>query len=95
MAAKNGHEMRFWNDSYVQCGFIKVIGCDKLDNAQCTLCNTIWATVLLKLSKLKRLKELKHKENKDSVEMFKAKRAGNAPCVRLLPNFPTTPARFI
>ena len=53
------------------------------------------------------VKELKHKENTDSVEMFKAKRACddacvrflmpviNPACVRFLPNFPTTPARFI
>ena len=34
MAAKNRHKIRFWDDSYVQYGFAKVIGCDKLDNAQ-------------------------------------------------------------
>ena len=74
MAAKNRHEIRFWDDSYVQCGFTKVIGCDKLDNAQCTMCNTILGNNSLKPSKLKRHKELKHKENADSVETFKAKR---------------------
>ena len=75
MAAKNRHEIRFWDNSYVQYGFTKVIGCDKLDDAQCTLCNTILGNDSLKSSKLKRHKELKHKENMDSVEMFKAKRA--------------------
>ena len=74
MAAKNRHKIRFWDDSYVQYGFTKVIGCDKLDNAQCTLCNTILGNDSLKPSKLKRHKELKHKENTDSVETFKAKR---------------------
>ena len=74
MAAKNRHKIRFWDDSYVQYGFTKVIGCDKLNNAQCTLCNTILGNDSLKPSKLKRHKELKHKENTDSVEMFKAKR---------------------
>ena len=73
MAAKNRHEIRFWDDSYVQYGFTKVIGCGKLDNAQCTLCNTILGNDSFKPSK--RHKELKHKENTDSVEMFKAKRA--------------------
>ena len=33
MAAKNRHKIRFWDDSYVQYGFTKVIGCDKLGNA--------------------------------------------------------------
>ena len=76
MAAKNRHKIRFWDDnSYAQYGFIKVIGCDKLDNAQCTLCNTIFGNDSSKLSKLKRHKELKHKENTDSVETFKVKRA--------------------
>ena len=75
MAAKNRHKMRFWNDSYVQHGFTKVIGCDKLDNARCTLCNTILGKDSLKPSKLKRHQELKHKENTESVETFKAKRA--------------------
>ena len=75
MAAKNRHKIRFWDDSYVQYGFTKIIGCDKLDNAQCTLCNTILGNNSLKPSKLKRHKELKHKENMDSVETFKAKRA--------------------
>ena len=75
MAAKNGHKIRFWDNSYVQYGFKKVIGCDKLDNAQCTLCNTIMGNHSLKLLKLKRHKELKHKENTDSVKTFKAKRA--------------------
>ena len=75
MAAKNRHKIRFWDDSYVQYGFTKVIGRDKLDNAQCTLCNTILSNDSLKPLKLKRHKELKHKENMDSVETFKAKRA--------------------
>ena len=75
MAAKNTHKIRFWDDSYVQFGFTKVIGCDKLANAQCTLCNTILGNDSLKPLKLKRHKELKHKENIDSVEMFKSKRA--------------------
>ena len=61
----------------MQYGFTKVIGCDKLENAQCTLCNTILGNDSLKPSKLKRHKELKHKENMDLVEMFKAKRAGS------------------
>ena len=52
-----------------------MIGCDKLENAQCTLCNNILGNDSLKLSKLKRHKELKHKENTDSVQTFKAKRA--------------------
>ena len=65
----------FWEDSYILYGFTKVIGCDKLDNAQCTLCNTILGNDSLKPSKLKRYKERKHKENTYSVEMFKAKRA--------------------
>ena len=73
MAAKNRQKLRFRDDSYVQYGFTKVIGCDKLDNAQCTLCNTILGNDSLKPSKLKRHKELKHKENTDSVETFKAK----------------------
>ena len=72
---KNRHKIRFWDDSYIQYGFTKVIGCDKLDNAQCTLCNTNLANDSLKPSKLKRHKKLKHKENMDSVEMFKVKRA--------------------
>ena len=77
MAAKNRRTISLWYDSYVQYGFTKVIGCDKLDHAQCTLCNTILGnnSLNLKSSKLKRHKELKHKENTDSVEMFKAKRA--------------------
>ena len=75
MAAKNRHKIGFRDDSYVQCSFTKVIGCDKLDNAQCTLCNTISGNDYLKPSKLKRHKELKHKKNMDSVEMFKPKRA--------------------
>ena len=75
MAAKNRHEMRFWDDSYVQYDFTKVIGCDRLDNTQYTLCNTILGNDSLKPSKLKRHKELKYKENTDSVETFKAKRA--------------------
>ena len=75
MAAKNRHKIRFWDDSYVQYGLTKVIGCDKLDNVQCTLCNTILGDNSLKPSKLKRHKDQKHKENTDSVEMFKAKRA--------------------
>ena len=75
MAAKNGHKICFWDDSYVLYGFTKVIGCNKLDNAQCTLCNTILGNDSLKPSKLKRHKELKHKENTDSVETFKTKRA--------------------
>ena len=74
MTAKNRHKIRFWDDSYFQYGFTKVIGCDKLDNAQCALCNTILGNDPLKPSKLKRYKELKHKENTDSVETFKAKR---------------------
>ena len=75
MAAKNRHKILFWNDSYVQYGFTKVIGCDKLNNAQCTLSNSILSNDSLKPSKLRRHKELKHKENTDSVETFKAKRA--------------------
>ena len=75
MAAKNRHKILFWDNSYVQYGFTKVIGCDKLDNAQCTLCNTILGNNSSKPSKLKRHKEVKHKYNTDSVEMFKAKRA--------------------
>ena len=70
MAAKNRHKIRFWDDSYVQYGFTKVIGCDKLDNAQCTLYNTILGKNFLKSSKLKRHKQLKHKKNMDSVETF-------------------------
>ena len=61
MAAKNRHIMRFWDDSYVQYGFTIVISCDKLDNAQCTLCNTNLGNNSSKPSKLKRHKELKHK----------------------------------
>ena len=75
MAAKNRHKIHFWDDSYVQYGFTKVIGCDKLENAQCTLCNTILGNDSLKPSKLKRHNELKHKENTDSVKMIKAKKA--------------------
>ena len=75
MAVKNRHKICFWDDSYVQYGFTNVIGCDKLDNALCTLCNTILGNNFLKPLKLKRHKELKHKENTDSVEMFKVKRA--------------------
>ena len=75
MAAKNRHKIRFWGDSYVQYDFTKVIGCDKLDNAQCTLCNTILSHDSLKPLKLQRCKEVKHKENTNSVETFKAKRA--------------------
>ena len=41
MVVENRHKIRFWDDSYVQYGFTKVIGCDKLDNAQCALCNSI------------------------------------------------------
>ena len=69
------HKICFWDNSYIQYDFSKVIDCDKLDNAQCTLCNTILGNDSLKPSKLKRHKELKHKENTNSVEMFKAKRA--------------------
>ena len=75
MVSKNRHKIRFWNDSYVQFGFTKVIGCDKLDNAQCTLRNTILGNNSLKPFKLKRHKELKRKENTDSVEIVKAKKA--------------------
>ena len=75
MTAKNRHKIRFWDNTYVQCDFTKVISCDILHNAQCTLCNTILGNDSLKPSRLKRHKELKHKENTDSVEMFKAKRA--------------------
>ena len=75
MSAKNRHKIRFWDDSYVQYGFTKIFGCDKLDNAQCTSCNTILDNDSLKPSKLKRHKELKHKEHTDSVETFKVKRA--------------------
>ena len=75
MAGKKRQKLRFWDDSYVQYNYMKVIGCDKLDNAQCTLCNTILGNDSLKSSKLERHKELKHKENTDSVETFQAKRA--------------------
>ena len=75
MAVKNRHKIPFWDDSYVQYGLTKDIGCDKLDNAQCTLCNTILGNDSLKPLKLKMRKELKHNENMDSVETFKAKRA--------------------
>ena len=75
MVAKNRYKIRFWDDIYVQYGFTKVIGCDKLDNVQCTLCNTILGNDCLKPSKLKRHKELKYKKNTNSVEMLKAKRA--------------------
>ena len=74
MATKSKYKIRFWDDSYVRYGFTKVIGCDKLDNAQCILCNTILANDSLKPSKLKRHKEPKHKKNTDSVETFKAKK---------------------
>ena len=74
MAAKNRHKIRLWDDSYVQYGFTKVIGCDKLHNAHCTLCITILGNDSLKPPKLKRHKELMHKENIDSAETFKAKR---------------------
>ena len=66
MAAKNRHKIRFCDDSYVQYGFTKVIVCDKLDNAQCTLCNIILGNDSLKHSKLTRHKELKNRENADS-----------------------------
>ena len=62
MAAKNRHKIRLCDDSYVQDGFTKVIGCDELDNSQCTFCNTILGNDSLNPSKLKRHKELKHKE---------------------------------
>ena len=75
MGAKNRHKIRFWDDFDFQYGFTKVIGWDKLDSAQCTLCNAILGNDSLKPLKLKRHKELKHKKNTDSVEMFKAKRA--------------------
>ena len=75
MAAKIRDKIGFWDDSYVQHGFTEVIRCDKLDNAQCTLCNTILGNDSLKSSNLKRYKELKHKENMNSVETSKAKRA--------------------
>ena len=74
MAEKNRHKIGFWDDSYVQYGFTKVIGCEKLGNAQCTLGNTILGNNSLKPSKLKRHKELTHKDNMDSIETFKAKR---------------------
>ena len=73
MAAKDRHKIRFWDDSYTLYDFTKVIGCDELDNAQCTLCNTILGNDSLKPLKLKKHKELKHKENMHSVEMFKVK----------------------
>ena len=75
MVAKNRHKISFCDDCYVQYGFTKVNGSDKLGNAQCTLCNTILGNDFLKPLELKRHKELKHKENTNSVEMFKAKRA--------------------
>ena len=75
MSAKNRHKIRFWDNSYIQYVFEKVIGFDKLDNAQCTLWNIILGNDSLKPSKLKRHKELKHKEHMNSVETFKAKRA--------------------
>ena len=71
---KNRHKICFWDDSYVQYGFTKVIGSDKLDNAQCTLCNTILGNNSLKSSRLKRHKELKYKKNMELVETIKAKR---------------------
>ena len=74
MAEKNRHKISFWDDSYVQYGFTKVIDCEKLGNAQCTLSNTILGNNSLKPSKLKRHKELTHKDNMDSIETFKAKR---------------------
>ena len=75
MAAKNKHKIRLWDDSYVQSGFTKVIACDKLDNAQCTLCNAILDSNSLIAFEVDEAQETKHKENTDSVEMFKAKRA--------------------
>ena len=72
---KKRQKLRFWDDFYVQYSFTKVIGCNKLDNAQCTLCNITLSNDSLKPSKLKKHNELKHKENTDSVETFKAKRA--------------------
>ena len=35
MASKNRHKIRFWDDSYAQYDFTKVIGCDKLE--QCSV----------------------------------------------------------
>ena len=59
---KKRQKLRFWDNSYVQYGFTKVSGCNKLDNAHCTLC--ILGNNSLKPSKLKRHKEQKkHKEN--------------------------------
>ena len=75
MAEKNGRKIHFWDNSYVQYGFTKVIGGNKLGNAQCTLCNTILGNDSLKPLKLKKHKELTHKETTNSVKMFKAKRA--------------------
>ena len=96
MAAKNRHKIRFWDDSYVQYGFTKVIGYDKPDNAQCTFVEYHFGQRFLKAFEVEEAQELKHKENADSVETFKAKRAcydmGERPCDRLLPNFSTTPA---
>ena len=39
MAAKRDIKLRLWDDSYVQFGFPKVIGCDKLDmlSARCAI----------------------------------------------------------
>ena len=74
MAAKNRQKILVWDDSYVQYGITKVIGCDKLDNSQCALCNIILGNGSLKLSKLKGHKKLQHKENTNSVEHLKAKR---------------------
>ena len=48
MAAKNRHKLRFWDDFFVQYVFTKGIGCDKPDNAQCTLYNTILGNDSLK-----------------------------------------------
>ena len=64
-----------WDDFYVQYGFTKVIGCDKLDNAQCTLRNTILDNNSLIAFEVEEAQGTKHKENTDSAEMFKAKRA--------------------
>ena len=57
MAAKGKDKIRFSDDPYVQYDFTKVIGCDKLDHAQCILCNVILGNNTLKPSKLNRLKE--------------------------------------
>ena len=73
MAAKNRHKIRFCDDFYVQYGFTKVIVCDKLDNAQCTLCNTILGNDSLKHSRLKRHKELKHEKIRTLLKCSKRK----------------------